>query len=226
MLRVTVLCVLLGRRPPSPDTGAYCRARAKLPERVLSRLVYDLADSLESRVPADWLWQGRHVKFVVVTTLTDAEHYCKDEIARLCRQRWHAELDLRNIKISLQMDDLRGQTPEMVRREIWVHWLAYNLIRKTVAQAALVHEKLPRQLSFAAALAAVAASWGNATLARQDLLTALAAAQFRVIAWHQVGDRPNRVEPRAIKRHPKPHPWLRQPRHEARARLCGSSPTP
>ena len=117
---------------------------------------------------------------------------------------WGIELDLRNIKISLQMDDLRGQTPEMVRREIWVHWLAYNLIRKTVAQAALVHEKLPRQLSFAAALAA---------------------AQFRVIAWHQVGDRPNRVEPRAIKRHPKPHPWLRQPRHEARARLCGSSPT-
>ena len=46
VLRVTVLCVLLGRRPPSPDTGAYCRARAKLPERVLSRLVYDLADSV------------------------------------------------------------------------------------------------------------------------------------------------------------------------------------
>ncbi len=92
MLRVTVLCVLLGRRPPSPDTGAYCRARAKLPERVLSRLVYDLADSLESRVPADWLWQGRHVKIGDGTTLTDAEHYCKDEIARLFRQRWHAEI--------------------------------------------------------------------------------------------------------------------------------------
>jgi len=58
--RVIVLCVALGRQPPSPDTGAYCRARAQLPERVLQRLVYDLADELESRVPADWLWQGRH----------------------------------------------------------------------------------------------------------------------------------------------------------------------
>ncbi len=62
-------------------------------------------------------------QFVVVTTLTDAEHYAKDEIATLFRQRWHVELDLRNIKISLQMDDLRGMTPEMVRREIWAHWL-------------------------------------------------------------------------------------------------------
>ncbi len=288
--RVIVLATVLGRRPPSPDTGAYCRARAKLPETVLRRLVYDLADGLESQVPADWLWKGRHVKipdgttlsapdtpanqkgwpqprtqrpglgfplmrmvvivslatalasgvavgpykgkqtgesallrtlfdrfqpgdvflgdcgfcsyfllamllsrqvdvvvrqhqrrrtdfrlgerlgredhvvlwqrpprpewmdaetyatipktltvrelkvrvairgfrvqqFVVVTTLTDAEHYAKDEIATLFRQRWHVELDLRNIKISLQMDDLRGMTPEMVRREIWAHWL-------------------------------------------------------------------------------------------------------
>ena len=60
--RVTVLCVALGQKPPSPDTGAYCPARAKLPERVLSRLVYDVAEALESRVPTDWLWQGRHVK--------------------------------------------------------------------------------------------------------------------------------------------------------------------
>ena len=67
--RVMVLCVTLGREPPSPDTGAYCRARAKLPEVVLRRLVYEVADSLESRVPADWLWQGRHVKVGDGTTL-------------------------------------------------------------------------------------------------------------------------------------------------------------
>ena len=163
-------------------------------------------------------------QLVVVTTLTDAERYPKDEIAALFRQRWHAELDLRNVKISLQMDDLRGRTPEMVRREIWVHWLAYNLIRKTTAQAALAQGKFPRQLSFAAALAAVATSWDHATLAKQDVLTALAQAQFRVIAWHQVADRPDRVEPRAIKRHPKHHAWLRQPRGEARAVLCGGPP--
>jgi hypothetical protein len=253
--RVIVLCVALGRQPPSPDTGAYCRARAKLPERVLSRLVYDLADSLESRVPADWLWQGRHVKVGDdrCATLPQERNRRAVPPALACGTRF----DLRNIKIrsrnritwglsrfsrsengtvpfrngqviplrvlSLQMDDLRGKSPEMVRREIWVHWLAYNLIRKTIAQAALVHEKLPRQLSFAAALAAVATSWDHAAVAKHDVLGALAGAQFRIIAWREVGNRPDRVEPRAIKRHPKPHPWLRQPRDEARARLCGQS---
>ena len=67
--RVIVLCVALGRRPPSPDTGAYCRARAKLPEAVLRRLVYEVAGQLESRVPPDWLWLGRHVKVGDGTTL-------------------------------------------------------------------------------------------------------------------------------------------------------------
>ena len=77
--------------------------------------------------------------------------------------RWHVELDLRNIKISLHLDDLRCKTPEMVRREILVHWLAYNLIRKVMAQAALRQERLPRELSFAAALAVVAGNWNQAT---------------------------------------------------------------
>jgi len=165
-------------------------------------------------------------QLVVVTTLTDAERYPQSELAGLFRQRWHAELDLRNIKISLQMDDLRGRTPPMVRREIWGHWLAYNLIRKTIAQAALTHEKLPRQLSFAAALDAVVASWDHATLATPPLVTALAEAQFRLVAWHQVGDRPDRVEPRAIKRRPQPHRLLKQPREQARAELCGKSNVP
>ena len=67
--RVIVLCVTLGRQPPAPDTGAYCRAARKLPERVLTRLVYGVADQLESRVPVDWLWCGRHVKAGDGTTL-------------------------------------------------------------------------------------------------------------------------------------------------------------
>ena len=112
------------------------------------------------------------------------------------RQRWHVELDLRNIKTSLEMDDLRGRTPEMVRREIWVHWLTYNLIRKTIAQAALTHEKYPRQLSFAAGLAAVASAWAQATSASPEVLAELAASMFRVIVYRRVGHRPNRVEPR------------------------------
>ena len=94
-------------------------------------------------------------ELIVVTTLTDATRCPREEIARLFRLRWHVELDLRNIKTSLRLDDLRGKKPETIRREIWVHWLAYNLLRKVMAQAALTHEKLPRELSFVAALAAV-----------------------------------------------------------------------
>jgi DDE family transposase len=90
-------------------------------------------------------------ELVVVTTLTDTERYPQEEIARLFRLRWHVELDLRNIKTSLHLDDLRAKTPERIRGEIWVHWLAYNQIRKVMAQAALGHEKLPRELSFASA---------------------------------------------------------------------------
>jgi hypothetical protein len=158
-------------------------------------------------------------QLVVVTTLTDAERYPPAEIARLFRLRWNVELDLRNIKTSLHLDDLRGKTPEMVRREIWAHWLAYNLIRKVMAQAALSRGKLPRELSFASALSAVASGWANGSVAGTSLLSELAAAQHRSIAWSRVGHRPNRVEPRAIKRRPKSHKLLTKPRKEARADL-------
>jgi hypothetical protein len=149
-------------------------------------------------------------ELVVVTTLTDAEPYPAAQIAHLFR---------------LRLDDLRGQTPEMVRREIWVHWLAYNLIRKLMAQAALGSQKLPRELSFASGLSAVAAAWGNASVAQAPLLAALGAAQQAAIGRSRVGHRPNRVEPRAIKRRPKAHKLLTKPRAEARRELLGSRGT-
>jgi hypothetical protein len=161
-------------------------------------------------------------ELVVVTTLTDAQRYPQAEIARLFRARWHVELDLRSIKVGLHLDDLRCKTPEMVRREILVHCLAYNLIRKVMAQAALSQERLPRQLSFAAAVAVIAGDWNQASLAGRDLLAKLAKAQWRLIVWYKVGDRPDRVEPRAIKRRPKPHKLLTKPRAEARAELLSS----
>ena len=390
--RIVALCVALGRKPPSPDTGAYCRARAKVPEIVIRRLVYAVGDGLESRVPADWLWLGRHAKMadgstlltpdtdpnrevwpqartqkpglgfpilrfvalislataalcglaiapykgketgetallrelldrfqrgdvllgdcayasyfmlalllargvdvvtrqhqrrrtdfsrgerlgaedhvvlwerpqrpewmdeetyatipetlavrelkvhvevkgfrvrelIVITTLTDGERYPREEVAKLFRLRWHVELDLRNIKTSLRLDDLRGKKPETVRAEIWMHWLAYNLTRRVMAQAALLHEKRPRNLSFASALAAVAGAWMLASVADRATLSLHARTQHLGISWSRVGHRPNRVEPRAIKRRPKSHKLLSQPREEARAVLIGAGGT-
>jgi hypothetical protein len=167
----------------------------------------------------------RAEKIIVVTTLTDDGKYTKEEMARLFRLRWHVELDLRNIKITLHMDDLRGKTPEMVRKEIWMHWLAYNLIRKCMAQAALLHAKLPRELGFAGALQAIAAAWDHATVASPATLADLAQVQLRFMSRQKIGHRPDRVEPRAIKRRPKPHKLLTKPRQEARAELLHGAAT-
>lgn len=384
--RIIVLLVALGRDPCSSDTGAYCRARAKLPEAVIRRLAVQVGERLESQVPADWQWYGRHVKLadgttltmpdtpanqqaypqntaqqpglgfpivrmvvllslatgllcdlalgpyagketgenallrtlwdalrpgdillgdrlycsycllalalqrnvdavvrlhqrrkadfrrgrcvahgdrvvewrrpqrpewmdeatyatipatlrlrqilvevhepgfrveklVVVTTLLDAKRYPAQDIAALYHYRWNAELDLRALKQSLAMDHLRCQSPGMVRKEIWTAWLGYNLIRKSIAQAALVHGKLPRQIGFAGARQAITASWDRLTDASASMIRTWASIQFEAIASHNVGDRPNRVEPRAIKRRPKPHRLLRKPRQEARQEL-------
>ena len=81
---------------------------------------------------------------VVATTLLDADAYTRDDLAGLYRQRWTAELDLRSLKQTLQMDVLRCRTPELVRKELWTHVLAYNLIRTVMAQAAAKYGVEPR----------------------------------------------------------------------------------
>jgi putative transposase len=156
---------------------------------------------------------------VVVTTLTDADQYSRDDLAELYHQRWLAELDIRTIKITLGLDVLRCKSPEMVRREIWTGLLAYNLIRQTMLQAALRTGCSPRQLSFAAALQKIAASWNTILVCQDATVLLLIEVHLGDMATHQVGDRPDRVEPRAIKRRPKPQRLLMQPRQQARAAL-------
>ncbi len=381
-----VLLVALGRKPPSDNTGDYCRARAKIPEAVIRRLVLDTAARLEEQVLPKWLWFGHHVKlvdgttstaadtpanqhewpqqssqaaglgfpllrivvllslatamvcgmaegphkgketgetalfrellgqlnpgdvllgdryycsyfqiallqemgvnfvtrlhqcrtadfrrgrslgkhdhvvtwsrptrpewmdqetydrmpesltlrelnvqvqeagfrvesFVVVTTLVDARKYPRDDIADLYRKRWMAELDIRAIKESMGLDILRCKSPEMVRKELWAGLLTYNLIRHTIAQAALQHGVSPRQLSFTAALQKLAAAWCVLPLVEPCLVESLGKAYMQHVAANQVGDRPDRIEPRAVKRRPKPHDLLMKPRAEARAAL-------
>jgi hypothetical protein len=384
--RILVLLVALGREPCAKNTGAYCRARAKLPEKVIERLAVDVARGCEEQVPRGWLWHARHVKLidgttssmpateenqaaypqhsaqkeglgfpiirivvalslatamlcsaamgpysgketgetallrevldqfepgdilladryfcsffmialllngkcdfvtrlhqcrktdfsraerlgkgdylvvwkrpdkpdwmddatyqempqtlalrqvevhvhqpgfrteslVVVTTLLNAKKYRREEIAELYRRRWQVELDIEAIKITLGMDVLRCRTPEMVRKEIWTCLLAYNLLRKTMLQAAQRNQLSPRQLSFATAVQTVAASWMTMLAASETSYMALVVAQLDSLAQQQIGNRPNRVEPRAVKRRPKPHRLLTKPRKEAQAEL-------
>ncbi len=388
--RVVVLCVALGRGPCSDNTGAYCRARAKLPVTVIRRLALTVADGCEEKLPRHWLWKRRHVHLVdgttvsmpdtvenqaaypqpqaqrqglgfpiarmvvllslatgmvkdmamgpytgkqtgetallrellarfqpgdilladryycsyfmialllelgidfvtrlhqrrsadfrrgrrlgpgdhlvtwtrpakpqwmdqetyermpasiqirelqvhveqpgfrveqllVVTTLTDAEEYTQEDVAELYHQRWLAELDIRTLKITLGMDVLRCKTPEMVCREIWTCLLAYNLIRQTMLEAALASDRSPRQLSFTAALQKIAASWATLSVCGHEMLVLVITTHLEHIAGHRVGHRPNRVEPRAVKRRPKPHKLLTKPRAQARAEMLAGA---
>jgi hypothetical protein len=158
---------------------------------------------------------------VLVTTMLDAIAYTKEDLADLFLERWNIELDLRSIKCVLQMDVLRCKTAAMVEKEVWMHLLAYNLIRGLIAAAAEAHGLLPRRVSFKGALQALGAfreALGRAAASRRGLLLE---EMLRVIASSGVGDRPGRVEPRAIKRRPKPHDLLKEPRCVARKRLMG-----
>ena len=157
--------------------------------------------------------------FVVVTTLTDAEKYTKDDVAQLYGHRWLAELDIRAIKITMGMDILRCKTPHMVRNEMWTCLLAYNLIRRAMLQSMQESGQSPRRLSFSAALQSIAASWLVVVLIDDRTAARLVDVELENMAGHTIGDRPGRVEPRAVKRRPKPHDLLTEPRDQARARL-------
>ena len=162
---------------------------------------------------------SRVESFVAVTSLTDAKQYTKDEITSLYQCRWLAELDIRAIKITIGMDVVRCKTPEMVRKEMWTCLLAYNLIRQTMLQATQEAGVSPRALSFTAALQSIAASWLVMALSDDALAALLIHATWASLAKHIVGNRPGRIEPRAIKRRPKEHALLTKPRAQARAEL-------
>lgn len=156
---------------------------------------------------------------VVVTTLLDAAAYRAADLADLYRLRWHAELDLRSLKETLGMGVLRGKSPAMVRKEVWAHLLTYNLIRAVLAQAALEYGADPRELSFKGAVQALAAFAERLLEADGETAAELYEWLLLTIGAHQVGDRPDRVEPRARKRRPKEYPLLTKPREEARKKL-------
>jgi hypothetical protein len=159
---------------------------------------------------------------VVVTTLLDPEQASKEELASLYRARWNNELDLRSIKVTLQMDVLRCKTPELVRKEIWAHALAYNLIRTVMAQAAAEHDGEPRSISFKATLQVLEAF--RPLIAFQSHRGAahrgtLYEQILRAIAVHRVADRPDRFEPRMAKRRPKRYDRLTRPRQEIKRQI-------
>ena len=147
---------------------------------------------------------------LVVTTLLDAEQYPAEDIALLYRRRWQAELHLRSLKIVLQMDHLRCKTPERVRNEFYTHLLGYNLIRGVMAAAAMKSGASPWEISFKGTLQTL--NQFLPLLVSRVSSEAWCEALLTAVATHVVGDRPDRVAPRLVKRRPKPYKHLREHR--------------
>jgi hypothetical protein len=152
----------------------------------------------------------------LVTTLLCPRQTSKARLKYLYGSRWNIELDLRNIKTTMGMERLSCLTPQMAIKEMWVYLLAYNLIRLMMAQSAALADCLPRQLSFKHTVQMWLA-WCQYALATtlDEHLPALCA----LIAQQRVADRPGRMEPRMLKRRPKPYTWLSQPREQAREHI-------
>ena len=138
--------------------------------------------------------------------------FAQDDLSKLYAPRWNVELDLRNPKTTTGMDILSCQTPQMNEKQLWVHLLAYNVIRLLMARAARHAGVEPRSLSFKHTVQL----WGQWTLRGLSASTAADPQLLELIAQCKVGHRAGRIEPRMRKRRPKPFPWLKVPRAVAR----------
>jgi hypothetical protein len=196
--------ILVGQRPNKPRgmTGEQYR---RYPKTQLMRQV-----AVDARAK-----NNRAEPFHVVTTILDAS-IDGGQFGDLFERRWDGEVDLRSIKSTMQMDILRCQTPEMVEKEIWVHLLAYNLLRTAMAVAASESGIEPRQVSFKGAKQVLTAFAPKIEAARPEGRAALIDAMLQAMAYHRVGNRPGRWQPRARKRRPKPGARRTQPRAMAK----------
>lgn len=157
----------------------------------------------------------RSNRVIVISTFLDAEQVTRADLTDLFAQRWQVETNIRTLKQALGMHELRCKTPPMIRQELWVNLLAYNLICGLIATAATQHHLRPRDISFTGAVQTLLAFHGCLQTQREhreELLERVLMA----IAAHRIGNRPNRVEPRAIKRRPSKYPRLMKPRSIAR----------
>lgn len=202
-----------GRRLGRED-HLVCWGKPQRPDWMSKEQYAALPESLSMREVRIQVTQKgfRTQELVVVTTLQEAEEYSAADIAQLYRRRWQAELNLRSLKVVLQMDHLRSKTPHRIRNEFYIHLTAYNLIRQLMATAASQADVEPWKVSFKGTLQAI-----------NQLLPSLGAdistdrwceALWEAILSHEVGNRPDRVEPRVKKRRPKEYDLMVRPRRE------------
>jgi len=204
--------LVLWRRPKRPawmDEATYAGMPAELRVRIVWQRV---------QVPG-----FRTQEIEIVTTLLDTEAYPAQAVVTLYRRRWSAELHLRSLKTAMKMEHLWCKTPEMVRKEVWGTLLAYNLVRAAQASAARACAEQPERLSFAQARGLLEEMRGLLSWSEGEFRAGVVGGLWQAIGSGRLVDRADRVEPRAIKRGPKPFPRLRQTRAEARQRAVAAA---
>ena len=153
----------------------------------------------------------RSKPIIIVTTLINNVKVSRNDLGELYGYRWFVELDLRSVKNVMHMDILRCKTPEMVKKEIWAHILAYNLVRKIMVQAAIMHKGVPREMSFKFALQMIRAFRAAGVLSEYNETTYDRFLQRLV--YKKTRQQLGRSEPRVIKRRPKAFPLMQKARH-------------
>lgn len=149
---------------------------------------------------------------VYMTTFLDTKIYPKHELRLIYMRRWEIETHLNSIKTTMGMDTLSCKSPDMVRKEIAIHLLAYNIIRNLIAQACLRQKTLPWQVSFKSSIQVLEEFLPRLLCSSGHNRSALYKELMRLITTKKVGNRPGRVEPRLLKQRRQKFPNLKKPR--------------
>lgn len=156
---------------------------------------------------------------IYVTTLLEHKKYHKKELAKIYELRWHLEINLKSIKDTMNMDMLSCKSSEMVRKEIGIHFLAYNFIRIIMSEACTEHNAIPNQISFKSTVQLLNKFMPHFINANNEKNQMMYSELLKNIVKNKIGNRPGRIEPRRVKRRPKPFDTLNRPRFIEKAKL-------
>ena len=155
----------------------------------------------------------------LATTLLDTDTYSAEELSELYFRRWDVELFFAHIKTTMKMDVLRCKTPAMIRKELWAHLLAYNLVRTVMWEAATEHNAPPDRVSFKGAIQTLEANREFLSTCKPSAQDRCLSSSLALIAKQLVPLRPNRIEPRVQKRRKKQYPLMTKPRAQLKVAL-------
>ena len=159
---------------------------------------------------------GRLKQIWLVTTLLDPQRYSRSRIVKLYRQRWEIETRIGSLKTTLQMNVLQSKKVKNVYAEVAATVLAHNLVWTLIHQAAQQTQTQADRISFLGAVRTVLAFSFRLQTPNPIERHGAYAAMLRHIASQTNPHRPNRIEPRLIKRQTRKFGFLKLPRDKAR----------